>query len=167
MPAMMALIRSWMGKSIPRSDAKASALRLAGGSTLALSGFRHLFPPATRFSCWFLLARPCRHASAKIGPHEAAICADFTLGNLPTGLVLSHPNSGTGEARRSAMRRRGRAMIGGCVLALAAGTVLAQQAPAPMRIRGQIEKVEGNTLTVKARDAANHIVNVPDTARVT
>ena len=65
------------------------------------------------------------------------------------------------------MRQLGRAMIAGCVLALAAGTVLAQQAPAPMRIRGQIEKVEGNTLTVKALDGANHIVNVPDTVRVT
>ena len=34
-----------------------------------------------------------------------------------------------------------------------AGSALAQQ-PAPVRVRGQIEKVDGNTLTVKARDAA-------------
>ena len=33
-----------------------------------------------------------------------------------------------------------------------AGTALAQQGPAPMRVRGQIEKVDGHTLTVKARD---------------
>ena len=58
------------------------------------------------------------------------------------------------------------AMIAGCVLAIA-GTALAQQAPAPMRIRGQIEKVDGNTLTVKARDGAQHVVNVPDNVRVT
>jgi hypothetical protein len=58
------------------------------------------------------------------------------------------------------------AMIAGCVLTLA-GTALAQQPPAPMRIRGQIEKVDGNTLTVKARDGATHAISVPDTARVT
>jgi len=58
------------------------------------------------------------------------------------------------------------AMIAGCVLALA-GTALAQQAPAPMRVRGQIEKVEGNTLTVKARDGASVAITVPDNVRVT
>ena len=55
-----------------------------------------------------------------------------------------------------------RGVIAGCVLTLA-GTALAQQAPAPMRVRGQIEKVDGNTLTVKARDGATMAVNVPDT----
>ena len=59
-----------------------------------------------------------------------------------------------------------RAVITGCVLTLA-GTALAQQAPAPMRVRGQIEKVDGNTLTVKARDGATMAVNVPDNVRVT
>ena len=59
-----------------------------------------------------------------------------------------------------------RSVITGCVLTLA-GTALAQQAPAPMRVRGQIEKAEGNTLTVKARDGATMAVNVPDNARVT
>ena len=59
-----------------------------------------------------------------------------------------------------------RAVITGCVLTLA-GTALAQQAPAPMRVRGQIEKVDGNTLTVKARDGATMAVNVPDSVRVT
>jgi hypothetical protein len=57
-------------------------------------------------------------------------------------------------------------MIAGCVLTLA-GTALAQQLPAPMRVRGQIEKVDGNTLTVKARDGATMAVNVPDNVRVT
>jgi hypothetical protein len=57
-------------------------------------------------------------------------------------------------------------MIAGCVLTLA-GTALAQQAPAPMRIRGQIDKVEGNALTVKARDGATLAINLPDTVRVT
>ena len=59
-----------------------------------------------------------------------------------------------------------RGVIAGCVLTLA-GTALAQQAPAPMRVRGQIEKVDGNTLTVKARDGATMAVNVPDSVRVT
>ena len=44
------------------------------------------------------------------------------------------------------------------------GTALAQQPP--VRIRGQIEKVDGNTLTVKARDGAMLTVNVPDNVRV-
>ena len=59
-----------------------------------------------------------------------------------------------------------RAVITGCVLTLA-GTALAQQAPAPMRVRGQIEKVDGNTLTVKARDGATMAIGVPDNVRVT
>jgi hypothetical protein len=58
------------------------------------------------------------------------------------------------------------ALIAGCVLTLA-GTALAQQAPAPIRVRGQIEKVEGNTLTVKARDGVVLAINVPDNVRVT
>ena len=58
------------------------------------------------------------------------------------------------------------AMIAGCVLTFAA-TALAQQPPAPMRIRGQIEKVDGNALTVKARDGATIAINLPDSARVT
>ena len=48
-----------------------------------------------------------------------------------------------------------------------AGDAIAQQAPAPMRVRGQIEKVDGNTLTVKARDGATMAINVPDNVRVT
>jgi hypothetical protein len=59
-----------------------------------------------------------------------------------------------------------RALIAGCVLTLA-GTALAQQAPAPMRVRGQIEKVEGNTLSVKSRDGAVMAIIVPDNVRVT
>jgi hypothetical protein len=59
-----------------------------------------------------------------------------------------------------------RAMIAGCVLTLA-GTAMAQQPPAPMRVRGQIEKVDGNALTVKARDGASVTINLPDNARVT
>jgi hypothetical protein len=36
-----------------------------------------------------------------------------------------------------------------------------------MRIRGQIDKVEGNALTVKARDGATLAINLPDNVRVT
>jgi hypothetical protein len=65
------------------------------------------------------------------------------------------------------------AMVVGCVLTLA-GTALAQQQqqqqqqqqPAPARLRGQLEKVDGNTLTLKARDGAQLTVNVPDNVRV-
>ena len=45
------------------------------------------------------------------------------------------------------------------------GSALAQQ-PAPVRVRGQIEKVDGNTLTVKARDGASLTIAVPDNVRV-
>ncbi len=45
------------------------------------------------------------------------------------------------------------------------GGALAQQ-PAPVRVRGQIEKVDGNTLTVKARDGASLTIAVPDNVRV-
>jgi hypothetical protein len=44
--------------------------------------------------------------------------------------------------------------------------VAQQQQQPPMRIRGQIEKIDGNTLTVKARDGATLTVNVPDNVRV-
>ena len=46
------------------------------------------------------------------------------------------------------------------------GDAVAQQQPAPVRVRGQIEKVDGNTLTVKARDGAQLTINVPDNVRV-
>ena len=56
---------------------------------------------------------------------------------------------------------------GAAALTLAlVGSALAQQS-APMRVRGQIEKVDGNTLTVKARDGAALAINVPDNVRVT
>src|SRR5688572_21491795 len=42
---------------------------------------------------------------------------------------------------------------------------LAQQ-PTPVRVRGEIEKVDGNTLTVKARDGAQLTIAVPDNVRV-
>src|SRR3954469_24824802 len=79
----------------------------------------------------------------------------------------------TAKLRRSAMRRTiWRAMVVSCVLTLA-GTALAQQQqqqqqqqqPAPARLRGQLKKVDGNTLTLKARDGAQLTVNVPDNVR--
>src|SRR4026208_2161000 len=74
---------------------------------------------------------------------------------------------GNGEARRSVMRQTiWRTMIAGCVLTLAV-TALAQPAPAPMRVRGESETVDGNTLTVKARDGATLAITVPDNVRVT
>ena len=52
----------------------------------------------------------------------------------------------------------------GLALVLAATTVWAQQPP--NRVRGTIEKIDGNTLTVKARDGANLIIKLADNARV-
>lgn len=54
------------------------------------------------------------------------------------------------------------AILFGAVL-LAAGPALAQQ---PTRVRGTIEKVDGNTITVKARDGATLTVAVPDNVAV-
>jgi len=50
-----------------------------------------------------------------------------------------------------------------------AGPAVAQQPPAsptPVRVRGEIEKVDGNTLTVKARDGAALTIRLADNARV-
>ena len=58
-----------------------------------------------------------------------------------------------------------RALIGAGLGVALTGVAFAQQSP-PVRIRGQIEKVDGNTLTVKARDGAMLTVNVPDNVRV-
>jgi hypothetical protein len=60
-----------------------------------------------------------------------------------------------------------RTLIGAGLGVALIGTALAQQQQQPpMRIRGQIEKVDGNTLSVKARDGAMLTVNVPDNVRV-
>jgi outer membrane lipoprotein SlyB len=48
---------------------------------------------------------------------------------------------------------------------IAVSTAWAQQPP-PARIRGQIEKVDGNALTIKARDGAELKVQLADNARV-
>jgi hypothetical protein len=52
-------------------------------------------------------------------------------------------------------------------LSLVAGSFAAwaQSAP-PVRVRGEIEKVDGNTLQIKARDGAQVTVSVPDNVRV-
>src|SRR5882762_6492540 len=48
---------------------------------------------------------------------------------------------------------------------IAASSAWAQQPPTT-RIRGQIEKVDGNTLTIKARDGAEMKVQLADNARI-
>jgi hypothetical protein len=52
------------------------------------------------------------------------------------------------------------------IAAIVGSSVLAQEAP-PVRIRGTIEKVDGNTLMVKARDGSSVKVTLADNARVT
>ncbi|MDB5485044.1 MAG: hypothetical protein JWQ51_2857 [Tardiphaga sp.] len=51
-------------------------------------------------------------------------------------------------------------------LTVLASTAMAQQ-PQGVRIRGTIEKVDGNVLTVKAREGDEKIVKLPDDVRVT
>ncbi|HEY7244989.1 MAG TPA: hypothetical protein VH678_14035 [Xanthobacteraceae bacterium] len=52
------------------------------------------------------------------------------------------------------------------IAAIIGSSVLAQQAP-PVRIRGTIEKVDGNTLMVKGRDGSSVKVTLAENARVT
>jgi hypothetical protein len=49
---------------------------------------------------------------------------------------------------------------------LAASYAAWAQAAPPVRVRGEIEKVEGNKLTIKGRDGGQLIVNLPDNVRV-
>ena len=42
-----------------------------------------------------------------------------------------------------------------------------QAGPPPVRVRGTIEKVEGNTVTVKARDGKTEVLKLADNARIT
>jgi hypothetical protein len=57
------------------------------------------------------------------------------------------------------------AAAAGLVLSAALSVVFAQQSP-PVRVRGQIEKVDGNMLTIKARDGVSLTVKLADNARV-
>jgi hypothetical protein len=50
-------------------------------------------------------------------------------------------------------------------LMVAASAALAQQSP-PVRVRGQIEKVDGDMLTVKARDGKELKIKLADNARI-
>jgi hypothetical protein len=56
-------------------------------------------------------------------------------------------------------------LVGAAAMVLAATASFAQQ-PQTVRIRGQIEKVDGNQLSVKARDGAQLKVNMDDNYRV-
>ena len=56
--------------------------------------------------------------------------------------------------------------LGAAALALIMAGTAALAQPAPVRVRGEIEKVDGNTLTVKSRDGAQLIITVPDNVRV-
>ena len=57
----------------------------------------------------------------------------------------------------------GRMLIAAGVVALA-GSAVAQQPP--VRVRGEIEKVDGNTLTVKGRDGSGYTINMAENVRV-
>jgi hypothetical protein len=61
--------------------------------------------------------------------------------------------------RRVAAGAIGLALIGSAWAAWAQGAT-------PVRIRGEIEKVDGNTLMIKARDGSHLTVAVPDNVRV-
>jgi hypothetical protein len=53
----------------------------------------------------------------------------------------------------------------GAAVVVVSAAVWAQNAP-PVRVRGAIEKVEGNTLVVKARDGSEVKIQMPDNVRV-
>jgi hypothetical protein len=67
------------------------------------------------------------------------------------------------------MNRKQLGLAGGtfaAALLVTSFAAVAQQAPPPVRVRGTIEKVDGNTLTVKTREGASVTVNTPDNVRV-
>src|SRR5213079_1870789 len=49
-------------------------------------------------------------------------------------------------------------------IAVLAGSAVAQQPP--VRVRGEIEKVDGNTLIVKGRDGSSNTINMAENVRV-
>jgi ribosome maturation factor RimP len=63
------------------------------------------------------------------------------------------------------MQRTSVAILAGAMLTATFALAIAQQAP-PMRIRGTIEKVDGHTLTVKARGGETMTVKLADKVRI-
>ena len=63
------------------------------------------------------------------------------------------------------MQKFARAAVLAVGFSLVAASTVSAQTP-PTRIRGQIEKVDGNTLTIKSRDGAEMKVQLADNARV-
>jgi hypothetical protein len=59
-----------------------------------------------------------------------------------------------------------RRTLGVATLALLLAGTAALAQPAPVRVRGEIEKIDGNTLTVKARDGATLTIVMADPVRV-
>src|SRR5262245_64097085 len=87
---------------------------------------------------------------------------------LPTGVLKADPGGRCPSSGRKSMQRNIiRLATGVFAIALIAGSaaVLAQSAP-PIRIRGTIEKVDGNTLVIKAREGNEVTVTTPDNVRV-
>jgi hypothetical protein len=60
-----------------------------------------------------------------------------------------------------------RILGGGAIALLLATSVAIAQAPAPFRVRGTIDSVDGSTLNVTSRDGAKLIVKLADNATVT
>jgi hypothetical protein len=59
-------------------------------------------------------------------------------------------------------------IAGALVAAFVAAEVSAQQAaPPPVRVRGTIEKIDGNIITAKARDGSSVTIKLADDARIT
>src|SRR3954466_2550642 len=91
-------------------------------------------------------------------------------GLLRHGRFISE-SAGISRARvagRSVMQTITRRALGlaGLSLLVVTSAVWAQQAPPPLRIRGTIEKVDGNTLTVKSRAGETMTVKLADDVRV-
>ena len=63
------------------------------------------------------------------------------------------------------MQKMTRLGVAGLAVMVTASVVWAQQAP-PVRIRGEITKVEGNTLSIKSRTGENLTVKLAEPMRV-
>src|SRR5262245_60296352 len=87
---------------------------------------------------------------------------------LPTGVLKADPSGRCQSSGRESMQRHViRLATGVFAVALVGGSIAAwaQSAP-PIRIRGTIEKVDGNTLVIKAREGNEVTVTTPDNVRV-
>src|SRR5262245_37377287 len=139
MPAIIALISSSMGKSI---RARSGEGPRSGGRLTVASIQTHKFPPHARpclLNLSSTLDAPCQRANQPTGQGPQV----FTSRECAWATRCSHACLPQRRKKGEDVMTKGyRAPLAGFALLLA-GAAMAQQPP--VRVRGQIEKVDGNT----------------------